>query len=152
MVSKKDTNNGRQDLSEVLRGRTLKVYYLLLTTGQPWSGREIYRKLGFSSPSLSFYHLNKLKDLGLVDVNEDGMFFAARRVRAGILTYFIDIGNRLIPRFLFYAVFFISLLISSFFFLQLTTHPSDITLVLVLLIASIIFFFETMWILKKGFQ
>lgn len=152
MVSKKDTNNGRQDLSEVLRGRTLKVYYLLLTTGQPWSGREIYRKLGFSSPSLSFYHLNKLKELGLVDVNEDGMFFAARRVRAGVLTYFIDVGNRLIPRFLFYAVFFISLLISSFFFLQLTIHPSDITLVLVLLIASIIFLFETKWVLQKGFQ
>ena len=152
MVSKKDTNNGRQDLSEVLRGRTLKVYYLLLTTGQPWSGREIYRKLGFSSPSLSFYHLNKLKEIGLVDVNEDGMFFAARRVRAGVLTYFIDIGNRLIPRFLFYAVFFISLLISSFFFLQLTIHPSDITLVLVLLIASIIFLFETRWVLQKGFQ
>ena len=152
MVSKKDTNNGRQDLSEVLRGRTLKVYYLLLTTGQPWSGREIYRKLGFSSPSLSFYHLNKLKEIGLVDVNEDGMFFAARRVRAGVLTYFIDIGNRLIPRFLFYAVFFISLLISSFFFLQLTIHPSDIILVLVLLIASIIFLFETRWVLQKGFQ
>jgi len=152
MVSKNDTNNSRQDLSEVLRGRTLKVYYLLLSTGQPWSGREIHRKLGFSSPSLSFYHLNKLKELGLVDVNEDGMFFAARRVRAGVLTYFIDIGNRLIPRFLFYAVFFISLLISSFFFLQLTIHPSDITLVLVLLIASAIFLFETMWILQKGFQ
>lgn len=152
MVSKKDTKNGEQDLSEVLRGRTLKVYYLLLSTGEPWSGREIYRKLGFSSPSLSFYHLDKLKEIGLVDVNEDGMFIATRRVRVGVLTYFIDIGNRLIPRFLFYAFFFISLLISSFFFLQLTIHPSDITLVLVLLIASTIFLFETRWILQKGFQ
>jgi len=152
MVSKKNANNDRQDLSEVLRGRTLKVYHLLLVTGQPLSGREVYRKLGFSSPSLSFYHLNKLKELGLVDVNEDGMFFAARRVRAGILTYFIDIGNRLVPRFLFYAVFFISLLISTFFFIQLTIRPSDITLVLVLLIASTIFLFETIWIWQRGFQ
>ena len=152
MVTTKDTKNGEQDLSEVLKGRTLKVYYLLLNTGQPWTGREIYRKLGFSSPSLAFYHLDKLKKLGLVDVNEDDLFIAAKRVRAGVLTYFIDIGNRLIPRFLFYAIFFISLLISSFFFLQLTFHPSDITLVLVLLIATTIFLFETKWILQKGFQ
>ncbi|MFW9767425.1 MAG: hypothetical protein ACFFF9_11270 [Candidatus Thorarchaeota archaeon] len=152
MVSKKSIKVDEQDLSEVLRGRTLKVYYLLLRTGQPWSGREIYRKLGFSSPSLSFYHLDKLKEIGLVDVNEDGMFIATRRVRAGVLTYFIDIGNRLIPRFLFYALFFVSLLISSFLFLQLTIHPSDITLVLVLLIAITIFLFETRWILQKGFQ
>ncbi len=152
MVSKKDTKNGEQDFSEVLKGRTLKVYYLLLSTGQPWTGREIYRKLGFSSPSLAFYHLDKLKELGLVDVNEDGLFIASKRVRAGVLTYFIDIGNRLVPRFLFYAFFFIALLISSFFFLQLTFHPSDITLVLVLLIATTIFLFETKWILQKGFQ
>lgn len=152
MVTTKDTKNGEQDLSEVLKGRTLKVYYLLLNTGQPWTGREIYRKLGFSSPSLAFYHLDKLKKLGLVDVNEDGLFIATKRVRAGVLTYFIDIGNRLIPRFLFYAFFFISLLISSFFFLQLTFHPSDITLVLVLLIAITIFLLETRWILQKGFQ
>ncbi|MFW9845581.1 MAG: hypothetical protein ACFFD6_02450, partial [Candidatus Thorarchaeota archaeon] len=140
-----NVNNGRKDFSDVLRGRTLKVYYLLLRTGHPWSGREIQRKLGFSSPSLSFYHLNKLKEIGLVDINDDGMYFAARRVRVGVLTYFIDIGNRLIPRYLFYATFFISLLISSLLFLQLTIHPSDITLVLVLLVASAIFLFETIW-------
>lgn len=152
MVSKKNTKVGEQDLSDVLRGRTLQVYYLLLSTGRAWSGREIYRKLGFSSPSLSFYHLDKLKEIGLVDVNEDGMYIATKRVRAGVLTYFIDIGNRLIPRFLFYAFFFISFLISSFFFLQLTTHPSDIALVIVLVIATLIFLFETRWILQKGFQ
>jgi biotin operon repressor len=152
MVSKKDTNSSKQDFSEVLRGRTLQVYYLLLSTRQPWSGREIYRKLGFSSASLSFYHLDKLKEVGLVDVNEDGMYIATKRVRAGILAYFIDFGHRLIPRFLFYAFFFISFLISSFFFLHLTTNPSDIALVLVLVIVSLIFLFETRWLLQRGFQ
>ncbi len=152
MVSKEDTKDSGPDLSAVLKGRTLKVYYLLLKSGQPWTGREIYRNLGFSSPSLAFYHLDKLKALGLVDVNEDGMFIATKRIRAGILSYFIDIGNRLIPRFLFYAFFFISLLISSLLFLGITIHPTDITLILVLLIVTMIFLFETWWILQKGFQ
>jgi hypothetical protein len=152
MVSKKDTDSNKQDLSEVLRGKTLRVYYFLLFTRQPWSGREIYRKLGFSSPSLSFYHLDKLKKVGLVDVNEDGMYTATKIVRVGILAYFIDFGHRLIPRFLFYAFFFISFFISSLFFLHLTPNPSDIALVLVLGIASLIFLFETWWLFRKGFQ
>ena len=152
MVSKEDAKDIGHDLSTVLKGRTLKVYYLLLKSGQPWTGREIYRNLGFSSPSLAFYHLDKLKELGLVDVNEDGMFIATKRIRVGILSYFIDIGNRLVPRFLLYAFFFISLLISSLLFFGISFHPSDITLILVLLIVTIIFLFETWWILQKGFQ
>ncbi len=51
-----------------LKGKTLLVYMYLLRSNDPDVGvREVQRSLGFSSPSVSSYHLNKLRELGLVD-------------------------------------------------------------------------------------
>jgi hypothetical protein len=50
-----------------LKGNTLRVYWVLLQSSgssiRPW---EVQRKLGFSSPPLAVYHLDKLVELGLV--------------------------------------------------------------------------------------
>jgi len=44
-----------------LKGKTLLVYMYLLRSTEPTVGvREVQRSLGFSSPSVSSYHLNKL--------------------------------------------------------------------------------------------
>ena len=51
-----------------LKGKTLLVYMYILKSSDPTVGvREVQRALGFSSPSVSSYHLNKLHELGLVD-------------------------------------------------------------------------------------
>ncbi|MHA1638250.1 MAG: winged helix-turn-helix domain-containing protein [Candidatus Thorarchaeota archaeon] len=152
MYSGKDELDNQDSYEDSLKGKTLKVYFFLLRTHKSWSGREIQRELGLSSPSLSFYHLNKLIDLGLVSVDDHGMYFASKSVRIGTLRYFVSIGNRLVPRFLFYVIFFAFLLVSSFFTYNLTFHPSDITLVLVLVIICVIFLFETKWLFNHGFQ
>ncbi|MFW9804623.1 MAG: winged helix-turn-helix domain-containing protein, partial [Candidatus Thorarchaeota archaeon] len=60
-----------KDIEELLKGRTMSVYSLLLTRDQ-MGVREIQRELGFSSPSLSKHHLQKLEAAGLVSKNAHG--------------------------------------------------------------------------------
>lgn len=47
-----------------LKGKTLLVYMHILKAGHETVGvREVQRTLGFSSPSVAAYHLQKLQDL-----------------------------------------------------------------------------------------
>jgi hypothetical protein len=145
-----DAEPADHDLSEILRGKTLRIYYRMVQSGRSWTARELQREMGWSSPSLSLYHLEKLKNVGLVAVDSDGMYKVSRTVRVGILRYFVPIGGQLAPRFLCYTVFFASILVLSFLAYGLTIHPVDITLVLVLSIGCLIFAFETAWLVRNG--
>ena len=67
MSKEQNSERSRElDLEAELRGRTLRVYFELLSTKGPVGPRELQRKLGLSSPSLAAYHLDKLVDLKLV--------------------------------------------------------------------------------------
>lgn len=92
-------------LESELRGRTLRVYFELLSKRGPVGPRELQRKLGLSSPSLAAYHLDKLVDLGLVR-RERGAYYVEEVIQVGVLKQFIWIGRRALPRHLFYAAFF----------------------------------------------
>lgn len=63
--------------------------------------RDMQRKLGFSSPSLVIYHLEKLKEAGLV--KEERMGYIADKV---LLKNLIRLKSALIPRYFFYFLFF----------------------------------------------
>ena len=93
-----------------LKGNTLRVYWVLLSAEEGVVGvREVQRKLGFSSPTLAAYHLNKLVELGLVK-KVRGDYHLVREVRVGVLREFIRIGAYLLPRHVLYATMFTTLL------------------------------------------
>ena len=94
-----------------LRGKTLQVYVYMLRKRSPIGVRELQRALGFSSPSVAHHHLEKLKEIGLVAKDDAGRYRVLEKVDVGILKMFMIIGGRLIPRFIFYAVFLTTLLI-----------------------------------------
>jgi len=55
-----------EEIVSKLKGNTLRAYWALLSTEDGLMGvRELQRELGFSSPALAAYHLNKLVDFGL---------------------------------------------------------------------------------------
>ena len=59
-----------EKVASELKGNTLRVYWQLLRSSRGAVGvREVQRSLGFSSPALAAYHLNKLEELGLVRKN-----------------------------------------------------------------------------------
>ncbi len=95
-----DQNADRKN-EEVLHGKTLLVYRFIITQNGPVGVREIQRKLKFSSPSLAHYHIDKLKDEGLI--KEDAGGYIADKV---ILKNLVRFRNMLIPSFFFYFLVF----------------------------------------------
>ena len=98
-----------------LKGNTLRVYWYLLNSSAEFVGpRQIQRELGFSSPSLAVYHLDKLLDLGMVEKNT-GEYQLKEIVDVGILKQFMKLKSVIIPRHVTYAT-----LISTLFIFFLT--------------------------------
>jgi hypothetical protein len=88
-----------------LRGNTLRVYLHLLKQG-PSELREVQRALGFSTPSLASYHLNKLIEAGYAAQKPTGEYYSAKDVSGQILEGFTKIGPTLVPQLAFFAVLF----------------------------------------------
>jgi hypothetical protein len=125
-----------------LKGNTLRVYwYVLNASGKVVGVREVQRALGFSSPTLALYHLDKLKDLGLVG-KESGEYRLVKEVKVDVLKQFMRVGKVFVPRFALYACLFTALTI--YYALQLPYW--DLTALLGLLFGgggSAIFWFES---------
>ena len=106
-----------------LKGKTLYVYWHFLRHGgKPIGVRKIQRTLDFSSPSVAFHHLEKLRRLGVLEKKITGDYVLAQRVKVGVLKQFIGFGRLMLPRYLFYAVLF-----TTMFLAYLGTYPQTFT-------------------------
>jgi len=85
----------------VLVGTTLRVYRYALKKGEPIGIREVQRALELSSPTLSSYHLSKLERAGLLRQTNEGYI-----VDKVILRNLVRLKRLLVPRYLFYSLFF----------------------------------------------
>ena len=89
-----------------LKGNTLRVYWYVMNADKQTVGvREVQRALSFSSPTLALYHLDKLRDLGLVS-KETGEYRLIKEVKVDVLKQFMRVGRVFVPRFSLYAVLF----------------------------------------------
>jgi len=132
-----------------LKGNTLRVYWSLLNSRDGVMGvRQLQRQLGFSSPTLAAYHLNKLENLELV-VKDRGDYRLVREVKVGVLKQFIKLGTFLLPRYIFYATFFTMLLIFLLTQLKEISFFSVFALMLGIL-STVILWYETIrvWMQK----
>jgi len=136
--------SGDEEILEAeLKGKTLLVYLYLLRSRKNTVGvREVQRALGFSSPSVAAYHLNKLRELGLVE-SIRGDYRLKRLVKVGVLRRFITIRGLLLPRLLFYAVLVTSMLITYLVqYPQLTRR--NVAAIVLGLVPAIILWYETL--------
>jgi DNA-binding MarR family transcriptional regulator len=98
-----------EKIASELKGNALRVYWALLNSSDGTMGvRELQRQLGFSSPALASYHLNKLVEMRLV-ARERGDYRLVREVRVGVLKQFVKLGTFLLPRYVLYATMFTTL-------------------------------------------
>ena len=111
---KKDNDLNRDKIVRNLNGRTLMVYFVLLNK-KSIGVRDLQRHLELSSPSVAKYHLEKLVNLKLVE-NRNGIYHLERKADLPLLTSWVLIGKRLIPRVIFAAIFFTSLFIGYIFY------------------------------------
>lgn len=102
-------NMNKESIANELQGNTLRVYWCLLQFSKNSIGpRDVQRKLGFSSPSLAVYHLEKLVELGLAEKVE-GEYHLVKTVNVGVLKQFVKLGAFMLPRHLLYATLFTTL-------------------------------------------
>jgi len=127
-----------------LKGKALLVYWYMLKT--PTSGvgvREIQRALHFSSPSIAAHHLEKLISLGIVDKSRTGEYFLTQEVKVGLLRFFTRLGRFLVPRYLFYSVWFSTMLIVYLAFYRFDGSVHNMVALIFGVLASLILWFET---------
>ena len=91
-----------------LEGTALKIYWYLLKNGEGGI-REIQRELKIKSSGTISYQINKLIDLGIVSKHiENEKYFIQKEIKTGNLSMFMKFGDRIVPRYYFYATFFLS--------------------------------------------
>ena len=106
-----DTELDEDNVASNLKGNTLRVYWHLLRSSDGVvKVRETQRELGFSSPALAVYHLEKLVELGLV-TKIRGEYHLTKVVSVGVLKQFMRIGTFVLPRYTLYATLFTTLLL-----------------------------------------
>lgn len=116
------------------------VYRFIISQGVPVGVREIQRKLKFSSPSLAHYHIDKLKEEGLIK-EEAGGYIADKIVLKNLVRF----RDRLIPRFFFYFLFFtLGAVVELTIFLPQVITREYLVAVIFTLAAAVAFGVETL--------
>lgn len=134
-----------KDAEDILRGKTRDVYRYVLKSRKPSGVREVQRALKMSSPRLAFYHLNKLEEAGFLKKSVHG--YVVERV---LLQNSVRLRNLLIPRYLFYAVFFLTAIIIQLTVFRPLALRGDYVFGLVIgLVAALSYLYETVRIIIK---
>jgi hypothetical protein len=132
----------KENITTNLKGNTLRVYWFLLECPNNSSGpRQIQRELGFKSPALAAYHLDKLIELGLVDKIR-GEYQVTEVVDVGVLKQFMKLGSFMVPRYVTYATTITILF--GFFLTQLREITFYSLFALIFgTVSTVIFWYET---------
>jgi hypothetical protein len=129
-------------IASELKGNMLRVYWHLLRASNGTVGvRETQKSLGFSSPALAAYHLDKLVELGLVQ-KVQGEYRLVRVVNVGVLRQFVKLGTFILPRYILYATAFTTLLVFYLTQFRRISFYSVFALILGML-ATALFWYET---------
>lgn len=95
-----------------LKGVTLRVYWHILGSKRQAVGvRPVQRALSLSSPSVALHHLEKLRDLGLLEKDSTGEYRLVELVKVGVLRNFVGVLGFLLPRYLFFSTMFTVMLV-----------------------------------------
>jgi hypothetical protein len=89
-------------------GTTLNVYAYVVKKGKPVGPREVMRGASLSSPSVAYWHLQKLENSGLLQKNEAGEYIIKEKTN---ISGHIWIGRNLVPRLMCYSLFFLGILV-----------------------------------------
>ncbi|MEM2124901.1 MAG: winged helix-turn-helix domain-containing protein [Candidatus Methanosuratincola sp.] len=133
-----------------LKGTTLRVYWILLKHGEKGAGpRDIARELGLSSPSVAAYHIEKLRNLGIVEKTGEGAYVPKKDVDVEVVSDFVRVLGMMLPRFFFYSVFFTTMLITFLIVYPLRSDPQTVVALVFGLTASMIFWAETLRVMRR---
>jgi hypothetical protein len=147
-------NNIKDNREKVLQGKTLQVYWYILTHNHA-GVREIQKALKFVSPGTATYQINKLVDAGIISKNEgDGKYYVKDSVKRGVLGFYFRLGSFMIPRYSLYLVVNI-IGVVGYVFLTIKygdtfiTNPGSLLFLFFIVFCTCVFVFESMKIWKR---
>ena len=89
-------------------GTTLNVYSYVVKQGKPVGPREVMRGANLSSPSVAYWHLQKLENTGLLEKNGAGEYVVKEKTS---ISGHIWIGRNLVQKLMCYSLFFLGILV-----------------------------------------
>lgn len=139
--------------NEELEGNTLTVYAYVAKESKPVGTRDVTRGANLSSPSVAHRHLLKLEALGLLEKNEYGDYMLKHKAN---VNGYVWVGKTLVPRLMFYSLFFVGALASEIGIVLLsyvtgtfTIETTFIFLVGMTVVALVMFLFESVSLRRK---
>ena len=123
-------------------GKTWDVYLCVLNSGDPISVREIWRKLGLSTLSLTQNHVNKLLELRLIESTPQGKYVANDVERLETLKSFLALRGLMIPRMVAYAALLSGIMLSYVAFWPWRGDFRDLVVLAATLFSVSTFLFE----------
>ena len=140
--------------SQEPEGTTLNVYSYVVKQGKPVGPREVMRGANLSSPSLAYWHLQKLENTGLLEKNEAGEYVVKEKAS---ISGHIWIGRNLVPRLMCYSLFFLGILVveiiiisAQFFSTTQTSNLAVLYLIATNAIAFALFLGEGLLLRQKN--
>ena len=137
----------RDEVLSNLTGRTLMIYFVLLNK-KTIGVRELQRHLNLSSPSVAKYHLEKLVNLHLIE-NRSGSYHLDKKADLPLLTSWVLIGKKLIPKVIFAAIFLTTLFIGYLLFIYTYWNKDSMFVILFGVIIMIYLWFDVILQLKR---
>ena len=123
-------------------GKTWDVYHCILSSGAPIGVREIWRKLGLSTPILAQQHVNKLLELKLIESTPQGKYVTNDVERLETLKSFLALRGLMIPRMVVYAALLSGIMLSYVTFWPWRGDFRDLVVLAVTLFSISTFLFE----------
>ena len=148
------TKKIKDNQEKVLQGKTLQVYWYILTHHHA-GVREIQKVLKMVSSGTVAYQLEKLMKAGIISKNdEDGKYFVKESVKKGVLGFYFRLGHLMIPRYSLYLVINILGVIGYVYLATLygdafITNPASLLFLFFIIYCTSVFIFESMKIWKR---
>jgi hypothetical protein len=148
------TNDLNDNKKKVLQGKTLQVYWYILTHNSA-GVREIQKALKLISPGTASYQINKLLEAGIISKNEiDGKYYVKENLKRGILGFYFHIGPFMIPRYSLYLVvnilgFIMYIFLARNYGDMFITNPASLLFLFFIIFCTSVFIYESIKIWKR---
>jgi DNA-binding transcriptional ArsR family regulator len=147
-------NNIEGNREKVLQGKTLQVYWYILTHHRA-AVREIQKALKMVSSGTVSYQLNKLVKAGIISKNDkNDKYYVKEGVKKGVLGFYFRLGHLMIPRYSLYLVINILGVIGYVYLATIygdafITNPASLLFLFFIIYCTSVFIFESMKIWKR---
>ena len=149
-----EAENLKPNREKVLQGKTLQVYWYILTHNRA-GVREIQKALQMVSSGTVSYQINKLLKAGIISKNDkDGKYYVMKGEKKGVLGFYFRLGPFMIPRFSLYLVINILGVVGYVFLARIygdsfISNPASLLFLFFIIFCTVVFIFESIKIWER---